>query len=1125
MMLERCTRVSGSQPIVSRRETGNTACRRGLKLLAAGALAALLVSAGAGQPNAASAGVSFVHGRLTVPTYTFGRAETVAPLFKPLEDMGYYPYTRLDWESRSAKPVPVEYESLVLENEYLRVEFLPELGGRVWSARDKIANRDLFYHTTVIKPARYNQRGAWPVGNFELYGPFDAHMLTYPGEPWAWEMRRHPEGSVSVYLSHIDHFFRDKVTLQVTIYPGKAFLETTIRLHNKNLYPNRYLLWTNAGVAVTDGSRFVYPMTKTIGHDSSALGSWPRIGGVDMTWNRNNKNMLGVFGLDIFDNFMSIYDYQEDYGTVCYTNRLLARGMKTWTFGSGLTALRHMAAYTDNDGLYMETQSGRFIWDGNYEIIEPGKSDGWTEYWLGTGKLGGLTTATRDVSLNWELPPRHSGESRISLTATAVYPQALVEVRAGEQLVWSGRRDLAFGQVVREQVELPASAQEKTLHLVVRSQGGTVLMDHAVYPGDAHPDAEYASDSIPRQWGLPETLSAEECYQKGLGHEKFGQMADAESSYGEALSKDREFSPAHLRLGLLALERFDQQAAREHFEKVLERDPTNGDAHYYLSLIHAGQGELHEARRHAYRLLPSEEKYHRRDYLLGLFALQAGDTIGARQKLRAAMEVSAYDVSVREAWAYCLRRTGNAEAAARERAAIIEMDPTNAFARAEELLEKKEEAAGGGGTGDLLDRFCAHHPQGYLELATAYMKLSAWDEALEVLERGIAEARRQDSRADPLLHYYGAWSSHKFGRAEAVRGFLQSAREQDLQLQIFPFRAEDVTVLRFALAEDPRDANAATLLGDLLYSRGRRNEAISLWRDAVAAQPGHFSALRNLGLGLFTQGKEGEGLAFLTRAIDANQRHIPSALLAANLNARAGKPEAAREVFRKALAANPESDQLVERLAAVETQLGKPARALQLIENHTFQPTHQTYALLHLYRAIQLSLAGEAASGKDYPQALRHIAAAAKPPSSLGVDDFATVRSSRLLLFEALIEEQAGRADAAKNTWREAAETRDDDVEGEGLFRAIALYKTGERDKAGTWFREFEAINTQRTRDNSLDVRTHAQCMAGFYAAFQGDNVGAAGAFRRCLETNQSYAYGRQALNWLEAGLLDGLRK
>ena len=347
--------------------------------------------------------VQFRQGHLEIPTYTFSRAETVAPLFKSVENAGHYPYTALDRDSLSRQPVSVQYESLTLENEYLRVVFLPELGGRIWSAWDKLAKREIFYTTKVIKPSRYNQRGAWPVGNLEVYGPYDAHTLTWPGEPWPWAFRQNADGSATVILSHIDHFFRNKISLEATLYPGRAFIETTVRLRNDNRLPNRYLLWTNAGIAATEGTRFVYPMTKTIGHDSANLGTWPVMDGVDLSWYKNNKNMLGVFGLDVYDNFIAGYDYKSDYGTICYTNRLLARGVKTWTWGTGPAALRHMASYTDGDGPYIEVQSGRFVWDGNYEFIDPGKTDGWTEYWYGAGKLGGLTTASRDMAVFLEI--------------------------------------------------------------------------------------------------------------------------------------------------------------------------------------------------------------------------------------------------------------------------------------------------------------------------------------------------------------------------------------------------------------------------------------------------------------------------------------------------------------------------------------------------------------------------------------------------------------------------------------------------------------------------------------------------------------------------------------------------
>src|SRR5262249_54104765 len=76
--------------------------------------------------------VRFMRGELEIPTYTFNRSETVAPLFKSADGGALYPYARLDRDSMSRNPIPVRYESLTLENEYLRVTLLPDLGGRIW---------------------------------------------------------------------------------------------------------------------------------------------------------------------------------------------------------------------------------------------------------------------------------------------------------------------------------------------------------------------------------------------------------------------------------------------------------------------------------------------------------------------------------------------------------------------------------------------------------------------------------------------------------------------------------------------------------------------------------------------------------------------------------------------------------------------------------------------------------------------------------------------------------------------------------------------------------------------------------------------------------------------------------
>jgi tetratricopeptide (TPR) repeat protein len=1096
---------------------GNSA-RRLFRVLGFTVLVLVADSAQAQQP------VRFTHGKRVWPTYTYSNAETVAPLFTSIESMGFYPYTALDWESRSEKPVPIEYDSLVLENEYLRLEFLPELGGRIWSAHDKVADRELFYHPTVIKPGRYNARNAWPVGNLELYGPYDTHMITWPGEPWPWALVRYPDGSATVVLSHIDHFFRDKMFLEVTLRPGKAYIELTTRLYNKNLLPNRYLIWTNAGVAASEGSRFIYPMTKTIGHVSSALSTWPVIDGVDLSWNKNNINMLGVFGLDIYDNFMSIYDYKADYGTICYTNRLLARGEKTWTFGSGLTAYRQAENYTDRDGIYMETQSGRFIWDGNYEFIDPGKSDGWTEYWFGAGKLGGLTTATRDLAVHFDIPAQGPCVAKLAVTPTGDFPGAVHELYSGGQKIWSETKDLTFGKAFQAEVPLGQETAGKTLELRIVSKEGTALLDHQFHPDGSRPEASYASDSIPRKFGPLETLQVEEAYQLGLGHEKFGQISDAERAYKAALAKDPLFSPAHLRLGLLALERFQWDDAAGHFEKVLERDPTSGDAHYFLGIVDGELGRHLDARRHYYRILPSSDKFARRDYVLGLLDLSEGSNSEALHKLAAAAALTPEDTSVREAYAYLLRKEGHLPEAQNETKAILELDPTNAFAQAERWFQSGASAGERFGDLDLLDRACAHHPQGYLELATAYFRLSAWQEASQVLARGLDVTAKDGQPPYPLLLYYRAYAEAQVAHKQAARQLVEQARQEDQRLEIFPFRGEDVKVLKTALDIEPKDANARVLLGDLLYSRDRREDATELWRAAVQADPGNFSALRNLGMAMLVEGKQEEGLGLLTRASQARADHLATTLLVANVNARLGHTEEAREAFKKALELQPTSDQVVQKLASLEAQMGNYARALAIIDAHKFQATHLSYSLLHLYRGIRLMLALQAAGNSQYSEALSEVRSATQPPSSLGVDDFAVIKSSRLLMYEALLHQAVGDSAAANAAWQAAAETLDDAIEGEGLYRAIGLYKSGQARKAEDWFRDFATVNEQRKTDTAINLRLQAYDLAGVYAALRGDDALARENFKKALEIDQSYLYARQCLAWLEAGMLKGLR-
>jgi tetratricopeptide (TPR) repeat protein len=169
-------------------------------------------------------------------------------------------------------------------------------------------------------------------------------------------------------------------------------------------------------------------------------------------------------------------------------------------------------------------------------------------------------------------------------------------------------------------------------------------------------------------------------------------------------------------------------------------------------------------------------------------------------------------------------------------------------------------------------------------------------------------------------------------------------------------------------------------------------------------------------------------------------------------------------------------------------------------------------------------LALQAARNSQFSDALADVAAATGPPSSLGVDDFAHVKSSRLLMYDALLQQAAGNSDAAQADWQVAAKTLDDDIEGEGLFRAIGLYKSGQVQKAEDWFKEFAVVNEQRKTDGAINIRLHAYDLAGIYAALRGDDALARANFQKALETDQSYLYARQSMAWLDAGMLKGLK-
>jgi hypothetical protein len=75
------------------------------------------------------------------------------------------PYTKQDRYGRVLRDM--ELPSIVMENDFLRAEFVPVLGGRLWSLFDKKEGRDILYRNPVLRPANLAIRDAWFSGGIE----------------------------------------------------------------------------------------------------------------------------------------------------------------------------------------------------------------------------------------------------------------------------------------------------------------------------------------------------------------------------------------------------------------------------------------------------------------------------------------------------------------------------------------------------------------------------------------------------------------------------------------------------------------------------------------------------------------------------------------------------------------------------------------------------------------------------------------------------------------------------------------------------------------------------------------------------------------------------------------------
>ena len=979
-----------------------------------------------------------------------------------------YPYPFLD--SLGTQKTDKSWKAVYLENEYLKVTVLPELGGHVYQIFDKTLNRDIIYSNPVMKYAMVAIRGAWVSGGIEWNFP-DGHTLTTVA-PIDYVVRTEPDGSAAVAVGDTERVQGMQWQVILRLRPGRRVLETEVTLNNRRAIPGRYWYWSTAGAPAAPDLRFNYPMREAYPHAFWPVFKFPKEKGVDIGRFSEVPNFLSLFARDSKRDYFGIYYEQSDWGVVHVADHRELPGKKTWTWGTDENGDIWIDKLTDGGGQYVEFQGGRFETQMEHQFIAPHRVEHFFEYWFGVNRMGGAwNEATRDAALRIS---EQDKRATIVIAANEPFTQAELTLESGGRQIHSSRVDLDPAKLSTTAVDLASGAERKPLTITLKNRDGRVLLRYRTdSPVDNNPDFRAATRPIP---DAKNPTSAEQSYVEGLAFDKKSKEREARDAYAEALRRDPGFAPAHIALGLSFYRSGEYATAANHLEAALARNKDAGDAHYYLALIRRALGQTSEAEDHLIWLVRSGYRESLARYILGEIALSKGETRQALEHLQQAVTLDPRDLKARTVLAIAERLSGDLKSAGVRIDQVVTELPIDYLAVHEQYAISK--AAGdevrAKVAANQLQHLFSREPDAVLELTFDYLAIGQRQEAIQVLEDAIKSGPSGNLAVDkkrihPMLYYTLGYLYDKNGEPDRARAQYALAMKQDPAF-VFPHRVEEIDVLRVAFAANRNDGRAAYYLGNALASKYRDKEALAAWRDSVRLDSTNTIAQRNFARALWVaaQSKD-EAAAQYQRAIEISPGDYRLYIEFDKLLSELGATDRRVKLFESAPAVVLAQSGAVQALAGAYIDAGRHSQAAELLSKTTFTSGEGEDAALGLYRKAHLGLARKYRDAGDHLKAAAEFAAVTEYPRNFGVGRPAMQSQAQFYVAAAREFEAGGRREEAERWWKRAATeelnppSQPEEPWSENYFyKAVALDHVGRAAEARKLYSRLALLNDEQ---------------------------------------------------------------
>ncbi len=714
-----------------------------------------------------------------IKTYPYSDPSPIPSLGINGKVAAYYPY--FIFNGYADKAVEKDWKVVTLENDFIEVTVLPEVGGKVMGAIEKSTNEEFIYLNHVMKFRAIGIRGPWTSGGIEHNFGLDLGHAPWTASKVDYVMKENADGSVSCVVGGLDLASRTQWRVDIRLPKDKAYFETRSLWYNPTPLHDSYLSWEIAAYKGTEDLQFYFPGTYHIGHDGDVY-AWPvDKKGHDLSlYKENNFGTSKSYHIaGVFPNWFGGYFHNTNFGSGHWSSYDDAPGKKLWIWSLARDGAIWEDLLTDTDGQYIEAQSGIKLnqahpWSGystpyNQLFMRPFYTETKSDYWFPVKATGGIVEANPSGTLNLVVTEK---ELKISFCPNIYINDTLI-VKRGEKTILSEYLILKPMQVFQKNIEFTDGGDE-----VISIDIGRNLLNYST---------DIEETIIDRPTTTPanqDFTSAEHLFRQAEDMYSMRDYSSAIKTYEACLEKEPTHSRALSKLAEIYYRQGLYEKGLGFARKVLENNTYDPGANFIFGVLHKAIGNLTMAKE-AFSVSVRSMEYRSASYVqISGLHLQTQNFTKARKYAEMALDYNKYNITAYEFLATANRKLDYNDDAKKILSTLLDIDPLNHYARFEHYLINP--------SAESLSTFNSairnELPfETYLELAIEYANQGQNTEAIKVLEQ---------SPDYPIVSYWLAYLTRKTNSTKSVN-YLKQAEELSPKM-VFPFRLETIPVLTWA---------------------------------------------------------------------------------------------------------------------------------------------------------------------------------------------------------------------------------------------------------------------------------------------------------------------------------------